>query len=93
MEAGMPRSPPPPLNPDVVRQNGRDLGTEIAAAIIGTMTGASAFSVDDFEAEVRDRFNAWMAAMHQFYVDTYNRSEDELRVWDEAALAALEERL
>jgi hypothetical protein len=57
------------------------------------MTGASAFSVDDFEAEVRDRFNAWMAAMHQFYIDSYNRSEEELRVWDEAALAALEERL
>jgi len=89
----MPRRPPPPLSPDALRQSGRDQGTEVAAAIIGTMTGASAFSVDDFEAELRDRFTAWMAAMHQFYIDSYNRSEEELRVWDEAALAALEERL
>ena len=93
MEVGMPRSRPPPLTPDGLRQSGRDQGTEIAAAIIGTMTGASAFSVDDFEADVRDRFDAWMAAMHQFYMATHNLSDGELKVWDEAALAALNERL
>jgi hypothetical protein len=89
----MPRSPPPPVSPDALRQSGRHQGQEIAAAIIGTMTGASAFSVDGFEAEVRDRFDAWMAAMHQFYMATHNLSADDLRTWDEAALAALEERL
>jgi hypothetical protein len=34
-----------------------------------------------------------MAAMHQFYMATHNLSADDLRTWDEAALAALEERL
>jgi hypothetical protein len=57
------------------------------------MTGASAFSVSDFEAEVRDRFNAWMAAMRQFYIETLNLSDDEFQTWAEAALAALNERL
>jgi hypothetical protein len=93
MEVRMPRSPSPPLSPDALRQSGRDLGTEVAAALIGTMTDASAFSVDGFEAEVRDRFDAWMAAMHQFYMATHNLSADDLKTWDEAALAALEERL
>lgn len=66
---------------------------EVAAAIISTMAGASAFSVSDFEAEVRDRFNAWMAAMRQFYSETHNLSDDEFQTWAEAALAALDERL
>jgi hypothetical protein len=86
MEVRMPRSPSPPLSPDALRRSGRDLGTEVAAALIGTMTDASAFSV-------RDRFDAWMAAMHQFYMATHNLSADDLKTWDEAALAALEERL
>ena len=89
----MPRSPSPPLSPGALRQSGRDLGGEVAAAIIGVMTTAPAFSVDGFDAEVRDRFDAWMAAMHQFYMATHNLSADDLRTWDEAALAALEERL
>ncbi len=93
MEVRIPRSPSPPLSPGALRQSGRDLGGEVAAAIIGVMTTAPAFSVDGFDAEVRDRFNAWMAAMHRFYVDTYNLSDDELKTWDEAALAALDERL
>jgi hypothetical protein len=49
--------------------------------------------VDGFEAEVRDRFDAWMAAMHQFYMATHNLSADDLKTWDEAALAALDNRL
>ena len=89
----MPRSPPPPLSSDALRQNGRDQGTEVAAAIIGTLTNASAFSVDDFEAEVRDRFEAWMAAMRQFYIATHDLSDEELKTWSDAALAALDERL
>ncbi len=89
----MPRSPPPPVSPDALRQSGRDLGGEVAAAIIRVMTTAPAFSVDGFDAEVRDRFDAWMAAMHQFYMATHNLSADDLKTWDEAALAALEERL
>jgi hypothetical protein len=93
MEVGMTRSPPPPLSLGALRQSGRDQGAEVAAAIIGAMTGASTFSVDEFEAEVRDRFNAWMAVMNQFYIATHNLSDVELKTWAEAALAALEERL